>query len=138
MNVAIAILPGGCTVECSGRLGRLPGARPRDPRGIERAARNPACQVLRALLMAGISPATASAKVYGEVPREGQSPFALAAGNRFEALLTANGAARLLALYRDAGRLEQAECTVVAIPDLAPGGGAAVMTRRLRLTARYL
>ncbi len=46
-------------------------------RGLERVARNPGCSLLRALTIAGITPATAVEKVFGEIPEEGQSPIAL-------------------------------------------------------------
>src|SRR5207248_11075152 len=88
------------------RLAALRGALPAEApgaRGIERAARNPGCQRLRALIMARVAPATAAQHVYGEAPREGQSPFALALGNSFERKLFEDGAAQFLALYRKAG-----------------------------------
>lgn len=102
------------------RLARLRGAlHAEEPgaRGIERVARNPACTRLRALTMVSITPATAVKNVYGETVFEGQSPFALAAGNRFEEDLFASGAAKLLELYVSAGRLEAQECKVVVVPD---------------------
>jgi hypothetical protein len=77
---------------------------------------------LRALTIAGIDTATAAVQVYGEPAREGQSPFALAIGNRFDRAMAENGAAELLELYRSAGRLTTAECKVAIIPDLAPIG----------------
>jgi hypothetical protein len=74
--------------------------------------------------------------VYHVPDREGQSPFALAAGNRFERALFDNGAARLLELYRKAGRLTTAECKIVILPDLAPRATAADMARRRSETDR--
>ena len=50
-------------------------------------ARNPSCGLLKGLNIAGVSPVTVVEAVYGDAPREGQSPFALAAGNRFESQL---------------------------------------------------
>lgn len=94
------------------RLARLRGSLlPEEPgaRGLERVALNAGCQRLRALTMIGVTPATAMKTVYKEPHREGQSPFALAAGNRFERALFENGAAGLLDLYRTAGRLTTAE-----------------------------
>jgi hypothetical protein len=75
---------------------------------------------LRALTIVGITPATAAAKIYREPAREGQSPFALGQGTQFEKNLFDNSAARLIQLYRDAGRLSVNECKVGVIPDLAP------------------
>ena len=92
------------------RLARLRGALAEEEpgaRGLEHMARNPAC--LRALTLAGIAPATAARVIYGAPAREGQSPFALALGRRYEAALYADGAATLLRLYRDAGRLPLAQ-----------------------------
>jgi hypothetical protein len=102
--------------------------------GLERMARNPACRRLRALTMVGTTPAEAMRSVYGEDPREGQSPFAIARGNAFEAGLFAHGAARLLALYREHGRLAVDDGMVVNIPDRAPGASPAAMARRRSLT----
>jgi hypothetical protein len=110
-----------------------PGAR-----GLERVARNPGCERLRSLTIANIKPATAVEKVYGEVPEEGQSPFALSAGNLFEELLYENGAQRLLELYRRQGRLGPSDTKVVIVPDHAPGTRAEDMARREALTRRIL
>lgn len=119
------------------RVGRLRGrlaAEAPGARGLERLARNPSCDRLRALTLAGITPATAAAEVYEEPAPEGQSPFALGAGNRFEQQLFDDGAARFLALYREAGRLGPAEETVAMVDRLVPGKTAAVMARRRELT----
>jgi hypothetical protein len=107
-------------------------------RGLEHMARNPSCSLLKGLTIAGVSPATVVEAVYGDPPREGQSPFALAAGNRFETQLFDSGAARLLELYRNRGRLGVPECRVIRIPDAAPGTTPAAMARRRTLTARLL
>jgi hypothetical protein len=74
--------------------------------------------------------------VYSLPEREGQSPFALAAGSGFERAVFDNGAAKLLELYRDAGRLSTAECKVVVVPELAPVGRASTMPRRCAETER--
>jgi hypothetical protein len=121
------------------RLNRLRGSLPAEEpgaRGIERVARNPDCTRLRALTIAGITPATAAVQIYGEPAREGQSPFALAIGNRFENVLMANGGAALLTRYRDNGRLTVRECKVVVVPDLAPGTTPVSMARRRAETDR--
>jgi hypothetical protein len=107
-------------------------------RGLEHMARNPSCGLLKALTIAGLSPTTIVREVYGEPTREGQSPFALAAGNRFESRLFESGAARLLDMYRTRGRLGVTECRVVSIPDSAPGTTPAAMSRRQSLTNRLL
>jgi hypothetical protein len=107
------------------RLQRLRGSLQADEpgaRGFERVARNPDCTRLRALTIVGIDSATAAVAVYGEPVREGQSPFALAIGNRFDRAMSENGAAELLHLYRSAGRLATSECKVAVIPDMAPLG----------------
>jgi hypothetical protein len=105
------------------RLKRLRGSlKAEEPgaRGFERVARNPDCARLRALTIASISSATAAVEVYGEPSREGQSPFALAIGNRFDRTMSENGGAELLQLYRTEGRLTIPECKVAIIPELAP------------------
>jgi hypothetical protein len=99
--------------------GKLPSEEP-GARGLERVARNPECMRLRALTLVGITPATASRAVYQEPSREGQSPFALGIGMQFERNLVENASAKLLELYRSAGRLTVRECKVVIIPDFAP------------------
>ncbi|MBL8806184.1 MAG: hypothetical protein JNN22_04990 [Rhodospirillales bacterium] len=122
------------------RIIRLRGTlAPEEPgaRGIERVARNPDCLRLRALTIVGIKPATA-VKILGGVDREGQSPFALTLGQRFERQLIKNGAANLLALYRDQRHLTVAEAKVADIGELAPGSGAAARRRRERETRRAL
>jgi hypothetical protein len=122
------------------RVARLRGALPAEEpgaRGIERVARNPDCLRLRALTIAGIKPATAVA-ILGGADREGQSPFALTLGQRFERQLLQHGAANLLALYRDRGHLSPTEVKVAAIDELAPGAGAAARRRRETETHRVL
>jgi len=101
-------------------------------------ARNPACGLLKSLTMAGVSPARVVSAVYGEPSREGQSPFALGVGNQFEAGLFESGAARLLDLYRTAGRLQLAECRVADVPGLAPGTSQAAMERRHTVSDQLL
>jgi hypothetical protein len=110
-----------------------PGAR-----GLERVARNPGCGRLRALTIVGITPATAVEKVFGEHSEEGQSPFALTAGNRFEQYRYENGAERLLDLYRRAGKLGPSDTKVVIIPDHAPGTRPEDMARRENYSRQLL
>lgn len=129
------------TLPVDQRLQRLRGKLPAEEpgaRGIERVARNPECARLKALTIVGITPKTAAEQIYGEPVREGQSPFALAIGNSFDRGMTANGAAALLRLLRDARRLTTRECKIVIIPDMVPGGGSAVMARRQAETLRLL
>lgn len=121
-------------------LARLRGAHePEEPgaRGIERVARNPDCLRLRALTVAGFTPASA-AEILGVPPHEGQSPFALAVGQRFEKRMLENGAANLFALYRDRGLLAVNEAKIIAIDDFAPGTGAHALQRRAAETRRLL
>lgn len=125
------------TDEPDNRLARLRGSLAPEElgaRGLERVARNPGCQRLRALTRVGITPATAVSDVYGDVAREGQSPFALAAGNGFERQLFERDAARLLELYREAGRLEANEIRIVNVSDRVPGRGQEMMARQKALT----
>jgi len=98
--------------------GTLPAEEP-GARGIEQAARNPTCQRLSALFLTSVAPATAATQVHGEPDREGQSPFALSAGTRFETRLYEHGGARLLALYRQHGRLALPESKVTLPADQA-------------------
>jgi hypothetical protein len=129
------------TGTAAARQARLRGALAAEQlgsRGLEHMARNPSCGLLKGLTVAGVSPATVVEAVYGDPPREGQSPFALTAGNRFETQLFDSGAARLLELYRTRSRLGVTECRVVSVPDAAPGTTAAAMARRQTLTARLL
>jgi hypothetical protein len=123
------------------RLSRLRGSLPSEElgaRGLEHMARNPSCSRLKALTILGVSPTTAASDVYADPVREGQSPFALAAGTRFERELFDRGAARLLELYRSRGRLTIEESKVVIIPDLAPNITPAGMAIRRRETMRLL
>src|SRR6266545_4081248 len=122
------------------RVARLRGALSAESlgaRGLERVARNPACKRLRALTLASVTPGTAAQVVFGEAPREGQSPFALSAGNRFERALFEDGAQRLLQLYRDKGRLAADEGTVVDLSEVVPGTKPADLARRKELTLDF-
>lgn len=123
------------------RLARLRGRlAPESPgaRGLERLARNPSCTRLQALTLAGITPGTAMKEVYGTPAPEGQSPFALGVGNRFEQQLFEQEGARLVTLYREAGRLGAQEGSVVLLDRLVPGTSRAVMGRRRALTLEFL
>ena len=107
------------TGTAAARQARLRGALTAEQlgsRGLEHMARNPSCGLLKGLTIAGVSPATVVEAIYGDPPREGQSPFALTAGNRFETQLFDSGAARLLELYRTRGRLGVTETSPVWTP----------------------
>lgn len=122
------------------RLARLRGAHePEEPgaRGIERVARNPECLRLRAVTIAGLTPATA-AEILGVLANEGQSPFALAMGIRFERRLLDNGAANLFTLYRERGLLNVHEAKIIAVDELAPGSQPRALRRRETETRRLL
>lgn len=105
------------------RIARLRGALfAEEPgaRGIERMARNLSCEKIKAITVAGIKPSTAVEKIFKEPSEEGISPFALSAGNKFEQTLFENGAAAILKLYRDAGRLGLTECKVEDLSEIYP------------------
>jgi hypothetical protein len=121
-------------------LARLRGAHEAEEpgaRGIERVARNPDCLRLRALTIAGFTPASAT-MILGVPPNEGQSPFALAMGQRFEKRMLENGAANLFTLYRDKNLLSAHEAKIVAVDDLAPGSSPKALRRREQETRRLL
>lgn len=121
-------------------LARLRGAHEAEEpgaRGIERVARNPDCLRLRALTIAGLTPATAAA-ILGVPPNEGQSPFALAMGQRFEKRMLENGAASLFALYRERGLLAVQEIKFIAVDDFAPGSSPKALQKRAGETRRLL
>lgn len=107
--------------------GVLP-ARAIGARGLEHLARNPGCTRLLALSVLGVRAVDAATALYGE-PAEGQSPFALQVGERFEARLVEKGAERLIALYAAAGRVA-AGATAVDVAAEIPGTGAAALQRR--------
>src|SRR5688572_30750847 len=100
-------------------------------RGIEKAARNRSCQRLQVTTAAGVSLPSLAEVVYGIAPREGQSPFAIQAGNRFEQELLNLGGAKLFQLYREAGRLGVIESRFEDVPRRFPGtDDAARLARR--------
>jgi hypothetical protein len=84
----------------------------------------------------GIKTATAASSVYFASAKEGMSLFALQRGTRFERHLLENGAARLLDLYRNSGRLTVTESKVVNVEDLAPGIRPVDLQRRRTETRR--
>lgn len=94
--------------------GSLPQKGP-GSRGIEHAARNPQCQRLTALLLAGVQPSAALKKVYGDNPQEGLSPFAFSIGNQVERAFFKNDASLLRGLYIAANRLSPGSFRIATI-----------------------
>lgn len=118
----------------SERVKRLRGRMPRKApgaRGIEKAARNLGCERLQALTITGIGPRAACDAIYERRDAEGQSPFALGAGQSFERHLTRDGARVLRELYREAGRFSGA-IQVLDLAERFPGRGG--IAERLRTT----
>jgi hypothetical protein len=74
----------------------------------------------------------------GGIDREGQSPFALTLGQRFERLQLQNGAANLISLYRKLGHLTPSEAKVVAVDEIAPGSSISARRRRENETRRLI
>ncbi|WP_371858969.1 hypothetical protein [Streptomyces paromomycinus] len=109
------------------RLGELrgPGVRPRplDARALAALAANPGCR-RRALLDGAGVDKTALAGALGSPAAFGQSQFALARGNSFEARVKADGGADLMMLLyeRMGGGAEAPEPGRVAVPDLSAAG----------------
>src|SRR5438045_1599615 len=105
--------------------GTLPHERP-DARAMERLARNPDCTRLRAIIAAGVRPATLAEQVLGISPAEGQSPLALAAGETFDRQLADNDYSAIFARFQEQGLLTATECKVRVIPDEARTSDAQV------------
>ncbi len=129
----------GAAAALAARLARLrgPGVEPRplDARGLAALAANPGCD-RRALLDAAGVDKGAVARGLGAPERFGQSQFAFARGNAFEARVTADGCAELLRLL-GADRGPGAPAAV--LPDLAaagPGGRTALTRLALADAAR--
>jgi hypothetical protein len=123
------------------RTARLRGAREaQEPgaRGIERVARNPDCLRLRALTIAGITPATAAHEIMGMEDREAQSPFALVIAQQFERHLLANGGANLFTLYTQQNVLLAGESKIASVGEFAPGDSSMQRQRREAETHRLL
>ncbi|WP_425827538.1 hypothetical protein [Streptomyces fractus] len=115
------------------RLAHLRG--PRDPqsytaRKITALTANPACSRRAVLDAAGIDK-TALASRIGHDPRSGQSPFAIARGHSFEALVKWGGYAELIRLLRAELGVPVAEAAVVDLNDVA---GDTSLRRRERET----
>lgn len=123
------------------RVAKLRGSQPAQElgtRGIERVARNPDCLRLKALTIAGVSPAKAAQDILHRDDVEAQSPFALVLDQKFDRHVLQNGAANLFSLYVEKGHLEAAESKIVSIADFAPGASFAQCRRRESETRRLL
>ncbi|MEV5592681.1 hypothetical protein [Streptomyces sp. NPDC052496] len=109
------------------RLGELrgPGVRPRplDARALAALAANPGCRRRALLDGAGVDKA-ALAGALGSPAAYGQSQFALARGNSFEARVKADDGADLMRLLyeRTGGGAAAPEPGGVAVPDLSAAG----------------
>jgi hypothetical protein len=116
--------------------GSLPAEGP-GARGLERMARNSRCNRLEVLTLAGVRPAAAAKKIYGESAEEGQSPFAISRGNRFEKHLLDEDAKVLVELYQKEGRLPET-VRVADLSRLCPGTKPEVMEQRRHETLRLI
>ncbi|GAB3124566.1 hypothetical protein GCM10027160_46070 [Streptomyces calidiresistens] len=119
------------------RLATLRGPLAPEPctaRGITALTANPGCSRRAVLDAAGIDKATLAARL-GRPARFGQSPFALARGRAFEALVKANGYAELIALVREKLGVPVEEA---AVADLNEVGGSASPALRARETGHLL
>ncbi|MFF4215753.1 hypothetical protein [Streptomyces nondiastaticus] len=120
-----------------GRLAELRGPRPPQPytaRKITALTANPACSRRAVLDAAGIDKALLAQRM-GHEPRFGQSPFAIAREQAFEALVKWGGYAELIRLLR-----EQLDAPVeeAAVADLNEVGGDTSVVRRAGETHRLL
>jgi hypothetical protein len=121
---------------CDTYRGALPHQRP-DARAMERLARNPTCTRLRAIIAAGVNPATLAEQVLGISPAEGQSPLALAAGETFDRQLADNDYSAIFARFQEQGLLTATECKVRVIPDEARTSEEQVRLSRELIRQRY-
>lgn len=119
------------------RLDTLRGPAPRLPysaRSLAALENNPRC-MLRAVLDASGSDKAAIASHAGYPAPFGQSSFAIARGNSFEALVTANGCAELLRVLRETLQLTLEE---VGYQDLKEVGGDGSLIARYTRTTQLL
>lgn len=107
-------------------------------RGLEHYARNPSCLRLAALTMLGVSPAQAVQTLFGEIALEGQSPFAMNVGNRFENHIFKNNAAELRTLYMKTGRLSNNNIEVIDIASTHPRTTLQDLQLRRDLTLEHI
>ncbi|GAT83604.1 hypothetical protein P354_21740 [Streptomyces sp. F-3] len=119
------------------RLAALRGPRPPQPyttRKITALTANPACSRRAVLDAAGVDKALLAQRM-GYEPRFGQSPFAIAREQAFEALVKWGGYAELIRLLR-----EQLDVPVeeAGVSDLNEVGGDTSLVRRARETRNLL
>ncbi|MBB0243509.1 hypothetical protein FNQ90_05145 [Streptomyces alkaliphilus] len=119
------------------RLASLRGPLAPEPctaRGITALTANPGCSRRAVLDAAGVDKATLAARL-GRPAGFGQSPFALARGRAFEAMVKADGYAELLTLLREHLDIPVTE---VAVADLGEVGGSTSPGLRARETEHLL
>lgn len=119
------------------RFAALRGPRPPQPytaRKITALTANPACSRRAVLDAAGVDKALLAQRM-GHEPRFGQSPFALAREQAFEALVKWGGYAELIRLLRE--RLD-APVEEAAVADLTEVGGDTSLARRAKETRGLL
>jgi hypothetical protein len=120
----------GTEVGTEARLAQLRGAtlpRAHNARTIAALASNPGCARRAILDAAGIDKQRIAAHAGFPSPF-GQSKFALARGNAFEAALKADGAARLLTLLREQLNLPVEQAHYKDIADVAGNDGLHLRT----------
>ncbi|WP_194904215.1 hypothetical protein [Catenulispora rubra] len=116
------------------RLDGLRGSAPRltySARSLAALENNPRC-TLRAVLDASGSDKAAIAAHAGFPTPFGQSPFAIARGNAFEALVKANGCAELIRVLRDTLKLTLPEVAYQDLNDVGGNAGPEVRHTRTR------
>lgn len=107
-------------------------------RGLEHFARNTTCLRLGVLTMLGISPVQAVQELYNEPASQGQSPFAMHVGNRFEELVFEEDARRLVELYVRKDRLSSSQVHVLDVAAAHPGTSLESLAARHALTLQTL
>lgn len=122
------------------RLARLRGgiaAVEVGARGIESVARNIGCVRLRAIVIAGLTPAEIIKHVFGMQP-DIMSPFAMTLSQAYERRLLDNGGSSLLTAYREKGLLTQLEVKVSSVANHAPGDSSFARHQRVLETQRVV
>lgn len=121
-------------MDADDRLAALRGPvspRSYDARKIAALTQNPGCDRRAVLDAAGIDKAHLASRL-GFDPRFGRSPFAIARGNAFEALVKQNGYAALLTLLRAELAAPVTEATVEDLNANPPGESLRARARRSR------
>lgn len=122
------------------RLARLRGgiaAVEVGARGIESVARNIGCVRLRAIVIAGLTPAEIIKHVFGMQP-DIMSPFAMTLSQAYERRLLDNGGSSLLTAYREKGLLTQLEVKISSVANQAPGDSSFARHQRVLETQRLV